>query len=756
MRHSFTISFRLFAGAFVIAMFMGILTSNGQQLPIIDSLNTVLNSQGDDTLKVKTYVEIIKFYYGKGNFKEAKQASLQALSLSEKLKFKKGIADAYNNIGLNDENMGNLEEAKTSYFNSLKVREEIGGAKGISFTYNNLGNIYRRQGNYTEALNYFYKSLKIKEELNDKKGVALTLNNIGLIYVEQGEIPDAIKNYNEAIKYYNDISDKNGLAMVYNNRGLVNKKTSNITEAINDFTMALSYNRETGNKNWISSNLSNLGGIYLTDAISSTNKGDTASANQLYKKALSVLTEANELNEASGNKYNYSANLVFMGEVYQGMGNYELAQTTLDQALTISKTAGLKSVTKDAYLAMSRLDSFRASLPGISQSERIQFTQSSYKNYVAAEAIKDSIFTEENSKQLAELKTRYETEKKDKEIALLNTEKNLQQLSLKEQQTALMVSRLQSDKTRSEIELLNQSKELQNMQLTKTQQELVSKMLEAKTQSAQLELEKKDKALKEQQLGKEQLFRNVFLVGTLVLVLVAFLLFNRYKLNQKLTHQQNLINQRKHISADLHDDVGSTLSSISIYSEAIKNKLHVNEPEKVMELVHKIGDNARETISNLSDIVWSINPVNDSGEVVLGRMESFASSILGSKNMKLDFHCDPVLYKKEFSMELRQNLFLIFKEAINNAAKYSKASNVQVSLTYNNSTIQMKITDNGSGFDPADVNMNGTNIQASSNGGNGLNNMQLRANQLNGRLKISSSGKGTTIDLEIPADFRIS
>jgi signal transduction histidine kinase len=175
-----------------------------------------------------------------------------------------------------------------------------------------------------------------------------------------------------------------------------------------------------------------------------------------------------------------------------------------------------------------------------------------------------------------------------------------------------------------------------------------------------------------------------------------------------------------------------------------------------MELVHKIGDNARETISNLSDIVWSINPVNDSGEVVLGRMESFASSILGSKNMKLEFHCDPILYKKEFGMELRQNLFLIFKEAINNTAKYSKASIVQVNLVYNKSTIHLKIMDNGSGFDPAKLNLIGTNNQANSNGGNGLKNMQLRASQLNGSFNINSSNKGTIIDLEIPEDFRIS
>lgn len=737
--------------SFLLFFVFNIIEVYSQDKSTIDSLQQVLKVQGDDTLKVKTYNDIIKFHYGKGNFKEAKEYSLQALSLSERINYKKGIADAYNNIGLNDENLGNFEEAKSNYFKSLKIREEIGGSKGLSFTYNNLGNLYRRQSNYSEALVYLYKSLKIKEELNDKKGAANTLSNIGLIYVEQGETADAFKNYDDAIKYFYEISDKNGLAMVYNNRGLLNKKQGKFEEAIFDFNKALTFNRETGNKNWISSNLSNIGGIYLNEAHANTSNGDSASAQKLYNKAFEVLNEANELNNVSGNKYNYSANLVTLGEVNQGLGNYDQAQINLEQALSVAVAAGIKSVTKDAYLALSRLDNLRATLPGRSQAEQINFSQSAFRYYVAADAIKDSIFNEENSKQLAELKTKYETEKKDKEIALLNNEKKLQQLSLKEQQAALMVSRLQSDKTRSEMELLNQSKVLQEMQLTKTQQELVSKMLEAKTQSAQLELEKKDKALKEQQLGKEQLFRNILLVGSLVVIFVSFLLFNRYKLNQKLEHQQNLINQRKHISADLHDDVGSTLSSISIYSEAIKNKLHLNEPEKVMDLVHKIGENARETITNLSDIVWTINPVNDSGEVVLGRMESFASSILGSKNMKLEFHCDPVLYKMEFGMELRQNLFLIFKEAINNAAKYSSASLVQVNLGYNNSAIHMKIADNGIGIKNAELIVNGVGMVDAGSSGNGLKNMQLRANQLHGKLGISSSDKGTSIELEIPS-----
>jgi len=181
------------------------------------------------------------------------------------------------------------------------------------------------------------------------------------------------------------------------------------------------------------------------------------------------------------------------------------------------------------------------------------------------------------------------------------------------------------------------------------------------------------------------------------------------------------------------------LSSISIYSEAIKNKLNQNEPQKVMELVNKIGDNARETISNLSDIVWSINPINDSGEKVFNRMESIASSVLSSKNIQLHFNCAQSLYAVDYTIEIKQNVFLIFKEAINNAAKYSKATTVKIDIKKNDKKLIMLIADDGIGF-------NSNTIER----GNGLRNMQQRAKGLRGSLNLDSSTNGTSIELQFP------
>ena len=240
----------------------------------------------------------------------------------------------------------------------------------------------------------------------------------------------------------------------------------------------------------------------------------------------------------------------------------------------------------------------------------------------------------------------------------------------------------------------------------------------------------------------------------LVFISGIVIILNRIYINKKLQRQREilvrkevLMMERDRISADLHDDLGSTLSSISIYSEAIKNKLKQKDSEKVVELIDKIGDNARESITNLSDIVWSINPMNDSGELVFSRMESFATSILPSKNIGLDFKYEEVFLKKEFSMEFRQNLFLIFKEAINNIAKYSEAKLVTVTISHRNSELELKIHDDGNGFRIEESTTNGGNGKP---GGNGLRNMKLRATQLHGQLLINSSPSGTTIELIVP------
>ncbi|HEY4966683.1 MAG TPA: histidine kinase [Puia sp.] len=208
----------------------------------------------------------------------------------------------------------------------------------------------------------------------------------------------------------------------------------------------------------------------------------------------------------------------------------------------------------------------------------------------------------------------------------------------------------------------------------------------------------------------------------------ALYAFYRYRINQIL----NLQKIRNSIASDLHDDIGSTLSSISIMSELAKKK-----SASSMTLLDSIGETARLTQENMRDLVWAVNPRNDRFGNILQRMQQFASEILEARGITFQFRYDESIAAEKLSMEQRKKIYLFFKEAINNAAKYSKASQVEAVMQIKNGIVILSITDNGVGF-----------IAADKNNGNGLSNFSQRALELGGKTTMHSEpGRGTRIEL---------
>ena len=196
---------------------------------------------------------------------------------------------------------------------------------------------------------------------------------------------------------------------------------------------------------------------------------------------------------------------------------------------------------------------------------------------------------------------------------------------------------------------------------------------------------------------------------------------------------------RRRIARDLHDDMGSTLSTINILSEMAKMKVSVDSG-KTKEYLNKISDNSSRMMEAMDDIVWSINPMNDSMQKITARMREFATGTLEAKNIEFVFRVDEEVAEVKLDMEARRDYFLIFKEAVNNLAKYSQCSLALIEITVDDKKLKMKIRDNGVGFDVA-----------SADSGNGLINMRKRAYSLGGQITIQSSpGEGTKILLEVP------
>jgi ligand-binding sensor domain-containing protein len=220
--------------------------------------------------------------------------------------------------------------------------------------------------------------------------------------------------------------------------------------------------------------------------------------------------------------------------------------------------------------------------------------------------------------------------------------------------------------------------------------------------------------------------------------LIAGVLYTLYDYRKR--HRKILSGVRQGIASDLHDDIGSTLNSISVYSEIAIRDLEQN-PENSRLLLAKMGHSSRNMIDTMNDIVWAINPDNDNFMSTLLRMQYFAGELLSGKNILLQFIAEENVKFKRLSIRERKNLYLIFKEAINNIYKYSDCKTVNVTISVREQNILMIITDDGKGFDAT----------GKTNTGNGLANMFLRAKEISASVTIQSwLTKGTRIELEVP------
>jgi ligand-binding sensor domain-containing protein/two-component sensor histidine kinase len=200
--------------------------------------------------------------------------------------------------------------------------------------------------------------------------------------------------------------------------------------------------------------------------------------------------------------------------------------------------------------------------------------------------------------------------------------------------------------------------------------------------------------------------------------------FYRYKLKKAVR-----------IATDLHDDIGATLSSINMYSESLKTQVKEKLPH-LEAVLKKMGENSRDMVTGMSDIVWAINPDNDSGEKLLQRMENYATDMCAAKNIQLHFYADDKSKIRTLPLEKRKNIYLIFKEAVNNAVKYSEAKNIWVTLKQD-AGFRLQVKDDGKGFNEEEVRK-----------GNGLKNFAVRAAEIKASLEIQSTpGEGTVIHL---------
>jgi signal transduction histidine kinase len=206
----------------------------------------------------------------------------------------------------------------------------------------------------------------------------------------------------------------------------------------------------------------------------------------------------------------------------------------------------------------------------------------------------------------------------------------------------------------------------------------------------------------------------------------------------KLEIEKSLYAQRNKITADLHDEIGSTLSSLNLNS-AVMLKMNNSNPDKSKNMLVKIESQSRELSEKINDIIWSIKPGADEFMSMINRIKNFVSDILETTDIVYMMDLDESVNKHIECMTARKNIILIIKEAVNNVVKYSKASRVDIRLWMEDDMVFIQVIDDGVGMD--------TSIAK----GNGIGNMKMRTEEMNGKFSINSTiNAGTEIFIQVP------
>lgn len=207
--------------------------------------------------------------------------------------------------------------------------------------------------------------------------------------------------------------------------------------------------------------------------------------------------------------------------------------------------------------------------------------------------------------------------------------------------------------------------------------------------------------------------------GAMLALLIALgvLLYN-YRVNRLLEIER----LRVRIASDLHDDIGSSLTKISLQSELIQEGI---EPQEMTTYLKNIARMSRELVTAMSDIVWSIDARNDTIESLLDKMRNFAASTLAAKDVQFTFAHSGLDLGKKLPVDVRENLYLIFKEAINNIARHAAASKVSIVLRNDSDKFSLFVVDDGKGW-------SGDERPS----GHGVKNMRMRAQRLKGTIEF--------------------
>lgn len=686
----------LFRAVFVLCCFSFLaacpLTAQSPILQKLDSMERALATIADPLEKTKQMNDLA-FAYLNVNTSKTLEYAHKTLASAQKNNFVALIAKAHNLFALYYANTSQIEKAFVHYDSSLMYNRQANSEVGVARVSNNIGILHYRLGNYDKALEYTFEALKSFEKLEDHASMIRALTGVANIYMEQRLYDKAIHYSTLALQKCKAIGDNSGAALALGNLANVHTNMESFQKAKDAYTEALAIYRELGDLQGIGINLMNLATIW-------DKEGN-------HKIAQEMLSEARQMFLKTNNPRHIAATTGYLGDSYflsyedfdkKGVTLVPGSRNTLLRSAILYLKEGVKLTQATNHLKLVEYFSLKL-YKAYEAAKRPDQALHYYKIHVSA---KDSLFSLESKKQIEKLTTEREVELKNKQIELdrLAVEKKRNERAYFGAGMALLLLSLafiyrnyaNQKKSNTQLGRLNQQIAASNEELTDKNLQLTQTMRTLEETQGQLIESEKQK-------------------------------------------ENALIRSR--ISQDIHDDISAGLNKISWLAEAVAAK--ASRPDAPLDLgtIQRINDYSRETVSKLGEIIWSSNPERDNLPSLLEYIRRYAENYLDDSAIRCQFDFPDALPNLELNPELRRNLYLVTKEALHNARKYSGADVIRLSFSLSpEQEYRLEVRDNGRGMEPDQV----------KGGGNGLRNMRRRMEAVGGQVSIESAlGKGTAL-----------
>ena len=584
--------------------------------------------------------------------------------------------------------------------------------------------------NLDSAIYYGQLAVELSEKTGDQALLAQSYSDLGSGYLQKGQLQEASEVYLKSLEIREANRDSLGMAKVYNALGFILQRKYESDSAITYFLKALPIFEKEGALLNAATILNNIGVIYQNMSN--------------YPKAIEFYERAAVMREAQKDFRNLIGSYANLGTTHKYLGNFDQAEEYFQKAIDLA-------IREDDPLNLAvsyRMYAFFLQEKG--DMDRLQ--EVAQKGLEAARAV-NALYEEATMEYaLGVVENTKKNYKKAKEYLESAAEKFVSQGA-------------EDDVFGPYLELITSFAALGDADSSRYYANLYQSTLRSKEEKAAKELTaeletKYQTALKDSQISEQQLQirnKNFQLYGSLlmalVLGLVGYLLYKQQKLKNRQLEQEvelkealaqietqnKLQEQRLLIARDLHDNIGAQLTFIISSIENLKYFEPIKET--LTPRYESIANFTKQTIRELRDTIWAMNSGAVTLEDLVGRVKNFIQQGKQSTDVKLEFVQEEGLdLSKKISSANSIQILRIVQEAVQNAVKYADASQIQVIFSLSENQLQFQVIDNGKGFDLEKV-----------KAGNGLGNMQKRADEIEATLSVKSeTGRGTEISLLLP------